>query len=66
LLAFTLVGLVAICVMEGIAEMILIWPIPNAMVQFVKVFVDRELGIVIGIGYWSVVSTVWDNPSLSC
>jgi amino acid transporter len=52
--------------MEGIAEMILIWPIPNAMVQFVKVFVDRELGIVIGIGYWSVVSTVWDNPSLSC
>ena len=58
LLAFGLVGLVAISVMEGICEMILHWPIPNAMVEFVKAFVDHELGIVVGLGYWLVVFTI--------
>jgi yeast amino acid transporter len=55
LLAFTLVGAIAIAVMEGICEMILLWPIPNAMVEFVKAFVDEELSIVIGFGYWYVL-----------
>lgn len=52
LLAFALVGVVAIAVMEGMSEMITLWPIPNAMVEFVKTFVDKELGIVVGVGYW--------------
>lgn len=56
LLAFSLVGCVAIAVMEGICEMIVLWPIPNAMVEFVGAFVDRELSRVIGIGYWYTYS----------
>ena len=45
-------GAVANTVMEGICEMILLWPIPSAMVEFVSEFVDKELGIVVGIAYW--------------
>lgn len=45
-------AITSICVMEGLAEMIVMWPVSNAMVEFVKVFVDRDLAIVVGISYW--------------
>jgi yeast amino acid transporter len=54
LLAFILLGLVAMAVMEGICEMIVLWPIPNAMVEFVRAFVDPDLAIVVGLSYWFV------------
>jgi len=54
LLAFGLVGLVSMFVMEGICEMIVLWPIPNAMVEFVRTFVDEDLAMAIGISYWQV------------
>jgi amino acid transporter len=54
LIAFGVVGLVAIAVMEGICEMIVLWPISNAMIEFVRAFVDRDLAIVVGIAYWLV------------
>jgi len=50
--AFFVVGLIAFFVMEGICEMIVLWPIPNAMVEFVRTFVDEDLAVVIGVGYW--------------
>ena len=59
LLAFALVGCVAIAVMEGICEMIVLWPIPNAMVEFVRAFVDEELAKVVGIGYWYTYSVTF-------
>lgn len=52
MLAFALVGLVAIATMEGVCEMIVLWPIPNPMVEFVRAFVDPDLAIVVGIAYW--------------
>lgn len=52
LLAYGLVGIGVIAVMEGIAEMIAHWPISNAMIEFVKCFVDRDLAVVIGVAYW--------------
>ena len=52
LLAFISVGLVAITAMEGVCEMIVLWPIPNPMVEFVRAFVDRDLAIVVGTAYW--------------
>jgi amino acid transporter len=55
LIAVAVVGVVATAVMEGIAEMIIRWPIPNAMVEFVKSFVDEDLGVAIGIMYWYIV-----------
>jgi amino acid transporter len=52
LIAFSVNGFVAICVMEGICEMIVLWPISNAMIEFVRAFVDEDLAIVVGIAYW--------------
>ena len=52
LLAFALVGVTAICAMEGISEMIQMFPTPNAMMEFVRIFVDEDLAWVIGVAYW--------------
>jgi len=51
-LSFGVVGFVACMVMEGICEMLVNWAIPNPMVEFVRVFVDRDLAIVVGFAYW--------------
>lgn len=56
LIAFAVVGIVTIFVMEGICEMIVIWPIPNAMMEFVAAFVDRDLAVIVGIAYWYATS----------
>ena len=52
LLAFAIVGVTAICVMEGISEMIQMFPTPNAIMEFVRVFVDEDLAWVVGVAYW--------------
>ena len=52
LLAFAVVGVVAICVTEGISEMIQMFPTPNAIMEFVRVFVDEDLAWVVGVAYW--------------
>lgn len=52
LIAYIVVGIAVICIMEGVAEMIGHWPIANAMVEFVKAFVDKDLAIVVGLAYW--------------
>jgi amino acid transporter len=39
-------------VMEGVCEQIVLWPISNPMIEFVRAFVDRDLAIVVGIAYW--------------
>lgn len=51
--AYTFVGFGVMMVMEGIAEMVTHWPISNAMIEFVRVFVDKELAVVIGVAYAS-------------
>lgn len=53
LLSFFAVGIVVICVMECISELIQMFPTPNAIVEFVRIFVDEDLAWVIGLGYWS-------------
>ena len=52
LLAFAVVGLIAICVMECVSELIQMFPTPNAIVEFVRVFVDEDLAWVVGVAYW--------------
>jgi amino acid permease len=54
LLAWAFVAITSICVMEGLSEMIVMWPVANAMVTYVRVFVDEDLAIVIGLAYWFV------------
>ena len=54
LIAWVVVATTAICVMEGLSEMVIMWPVSNAMVEYVKAFVDKDLAIVIGLAYWFV------------
>ena len=51
-LAFGVVGMVAVAVMKGISEMVMIWQVRNPMVEFVRYMVDRDLATVVGISYW--------------
>lgn len=55
-LSFTLLTLFAWAVMQCITEMLSIWPVPGALVEFVRRFVDEDLGYTIGVAYWSVLS----------
>jgi yeast amino acid transporter len=50
--SFTIVGIIAISVMECVSEMVQLFPTPNAMVEYVKVFVDADLAWIIGVAYW--------------
>lgn len=52
LLAFAIVGVTAICATDGISEMIQMFPTPNAIMEFVRVFVDEDLAWVVGVAYW--------------
>lgn len=52
ILAFVVVGLIAWGAMDGLGEMVVFWPVPNPLVQFVQTFVDRELGTVVHFAYW--------------
>jgi amino acid transporter len=54
LVAWAFVSVTAICVLDGLAEMTIMWPVSNAMVEYVKAFVDRDLAIVVGLAYWFV------------
>ncbi|KAE9376316.1 hypothetical protein N431DRAFT_180098 [Stipitochalara longipes BDJ] len=62
IIAFGIVGIGVICVMEGIATMICQWPIENAMVEFVNAFVDRDLATVVGIAYWYISTNLSRVP----
>lgn len=53
-IAFATMGFLAWMVMQCIGEMLALWPIAGALVEYVKVFVDQELGVAIGIAYWGV------------
>lgn len=52
ILIFPLPGVIAICMSEGLSELIQLFPAPNAIVEYVRAFVDEDLGWVIGIAYW--------------
>jgi len=52
LISFALLGLLAWLVMQCIAEMLCIWPISGALVEFVHTFVDEDLAITVGVVYW--------------
>lgn len=54
LIAFTAMGLLAWTVMQCLGELLALWPISGALVEFVAKFVDEDLGTAVGIAYWSV------------
>lgn len=62
LLAFGFVGLCVSCVMETFSEMQGYWPIPNGPVEYVRIFIDGDLGAILGFAYWQVtISMIWGS-----
>ena len=55
ILAFFIVGVITICVMECVSELAQMFPTPNAIVEYVRIFVDEDLAWVVGIAYWFVL-----------
>ena len=51
-ISFALMSVLAWSVMQGLAEMLCIWPISGALYEYVSVFVDPEVGEAVGIAYW--------------
>ena len=58
--AILYVGFNAIFVMEGLSELVVLWPVSNAMVEYVRTFVDEDLALVVGLAYWFVIHTSLD------
>ncbi|OCK78101.1 amino acid transporter [Lepidopterella palustris CBS 459.81] len=56
LLSFFFLGVLAWLVMQCIAEMLCIWPISGALIEFPRTFVDEDLAITVGVAYWFTYS----------
>lgn len=52
ILAYALMGFVVAAVMSCIAEMVALIPEPGALALFPSRFVDKSLGVTVGITYW--------------
>lgn len=52
ILGYALMGFVVAAVMSCIAEMVALIPEPGALALFPRRFVDRSLGLAVGITYW--------------
>jgi hypothetical protein len=48
--------------METFSEMQGYWPIPNGPVEYVRIFIDGDLGAILGFAYWQVtISMIWGS-----
>lgn len=52
LVAFFVVSTLAIAAMDGLSEMIQLFPTVNPIVELVHEFVDPELARLTGFAYW--------------
>ncbi|GKU19105.1 unnamed protein product [Fusarium langsethiae] len=56
ILSFLFLGFLTWAVMQCIAELLCLWPVPGAVPLFVRKFVDKELGDTVGVAYWYTYS----------
>ncbi|KAI5368459.1 hypothetical protein J4E82_010754 [Alternaria postmessia] len=65
LVALVIMGVIAICAAEGLSELTQLFPAPNAIVEYVRAFVDEDLAWVIGIAYWFTYSSIFATQNLA-
>lgn len=51
-LSFFIASLVIISVMRSLAEMVSVRPVKGALMDYPATFVDKALGIAVGVVYW--------------
>ncbi|ORY60027.1 amino acid permease-domain-containing protein [Pseudomassariella vexata] len=54
-----ILGLIAIFVGETISELVQVFPVPNAIFEYVYAFVDEDLAWVVGVCYWYSFASVF-------
>ncbi|CAN9425235.1 unnamed protein product [Alternaria alternata] len=64
LVGLFITGVIAICAAEGLSELTQLFPAPNAIVEYVRAFVDEDLAWVIGIAYWFTFSSMFASQNL--
>ncbi|KAH3979022.1 hypothetical protein HBI38_092300 [Parastagonospora nodorum] len=64
LLALVIVGIIAICMAEGLSELTQLFPAPNAIVEYVRAFVDKDYAWVVGIAYWFTYISIFAGQNL--
>ncbi|KAF2097248.1 amino acid transporter [Rhizodiscina lignyota] len=60
-----LMGLISIAVLDGISEFVQLFPARNALPEYTKAFVDRDLSWIVGIAYWYTFSSVFAVQNLA-
>lgn len=50
--AYGFLGLLAYLVLDGLSNMLALWPVAGAVHVFVETFVDEHTGKAVGILYW--------------
>jgi amino acid transporter len=50
--SYVLLGLLSFAVMHPLTRMLRIWPVRAPLMSFVEVFVNKEIGLLVGILYW--------------
>ena len=51
-LSFLLLTVLTWAIMQCISEMLSIWPVPGALIEYVWTFVDEDLALTVGVAYW--------------
>jgi len=64
IISFVGLGILVWAVMQSMTELLCLWPIPGALPLFVRKFVDEELGIAVGVTYWSVFTHLFTPTQL--
>ncbi|TID16437.1 amino acid transporter [Venturia nashicola] len=65
ILSIVTMGIIAICVGECVSELVQQFPAPNAIMEYVRAFVDKDIGWVVGIAYWYSMAAVFAVQSLA-
>ena len=52
LVSLLVIGLVIVATTEGLSELTQLFPAPNAVMEYVSAFIDRDWAWVVGVAYW--------------
>ena len=66
ILAYALMGTVAAAVMLCIAEMVSLIPEPGALGLLPRRFIDRSLGVTVGVTYWYTAAMAVATLTTTC
>ncbi|KAL8303154.1 hypothetical protein RB600_006860 [Gaeumannomyces tritici] len=65
LFAVVIFGSVAVCVGETVGELVQLFPVPNAIFEYVSAFVDKDVAWGVAILYWFAYASIFPYQVLA-